>query len=128
MTKASRIIFAPLAAVILAAAAWATSAGAANAAAQQGDEGRQNRELLSVSGKITSIDRASLTLTVAAARTSSQISQKSDPASNAAPTTMTFVIDPNTTIEGKPTVGANADVIYRQDNSNNIAISVRVAP
>ena len=39
---------------------------------------------------------------------------------------MNFLIDKNTTIEGKLQVGATADVTYREDNGSNIAISVRV--
>ena len=39
---------------------------------------------------------------------------------------MTFVIDKNTTIEGKLKINANAEVTYRDDNGKNIAISVRV--
>jgi hypothetical protein len=40
---------------------------------------------------------------------------------------MTFVVDKNTTIEGKLQVNANADVTYREDNGRNIAITVHVA-
>jgi hypothetical protein len=43
------------------------------------------------------------------------------------PKSMTFMIDRNTTVEGKLKVGANADVTYREDNGNNVAISVRVS-
>jgi hypothetical protein len=41
---------------------------------------------------------------------------------------MTFVIDKNTTIEGKLKVNANAEVTYREDGGNNVAISVHVTP
>ena len=40
---------------------------------------------------------------------------------------MIFLINQNTTVDGKLKVGANADVTYREDNGNNVAISVRVA-
>ena len=43
------------------------------------------------------------------------------------PKTMTFTIDKNTTVDGKLKVGANADVTYRQEGGNNIAISVHVS-
>jgi len=41
---------------------------------------------------------------------------------------MTFMIDKNTTLEGKLKVNANAEVTYREDNGKNIAISVKVTP
>jgi hypothetical protein len=40
---------------------------------------------------------------------------------------MTFMIDKNTTVDGKLKVGANADVTYREEGGNNIAVSVRVS-
>jgi Cu/Ag efflux protein CusF len=43
------------------------------------------------------------------------------------PKTMTFMIDKNTTVDGKLKVGANADVTYREEGGNNIAVSVRVS-
>jgi len=39
---------------------------------------------------------------------------------------MKFVMDKNTTVDGKLQVGANADVTYREDSGKNLAISVRV--
>jgi len=41
---------------------------------------------------------------------------------------MKFVMDKNTTVDGKLQVGANADVTYREDSGKNLAISVHVAP
>ena len=77
----------------------------------------------SISGTIASVDRNSFTLTIAPSA--------SNPAGNQMQQTtaksMTFMIDKNTTVEGKLKVGANADVTYREDNGNNVAISVRVA-
>jgi Cu/Ag efflux protein CusF len=52
----------------------------------------------------------------------SQTTPSQDPSAR----TMTFTIDKNTTIDGKLKVGASADVTYRQEGGNNIAISVRV--
>ena len=42
--------------------------------------------------------------------------------------TMTFLIDENTAVDGKLKVGDNADVAYRQQNGNNVAVSVRITP
>jgi hypothetical protein len=47
---------------------------------------------------------------------------------SAQPKTMTFQIDKNTSVTGKLAVGSNADVSYRTDNGNNIAVSVSVTP
>jgi hypothetical protein len=76
----------------------------------------------SVSGKIASVDQTSFTLTVASPSSVSEVQQPTSA------TTMSFVIDKNTTVEGKLKVGSAADVTYRQDNGANLAISVRVAP
>ena len=73
----------------------------------------------SVTGTIASVTKNSFTLTLGSAM--SQREQTS-------PRTMMFLIDKNTTIDGKLRVGASADVTYREDNGNNVAISVRVAP
>jgi Cu/Ag efflux protein CusF len=73
----------------------------------------------SVTGTIASVGKNSFTLTLGSAM--SQREQTS-------PRTMMFLIDKNTAIDGKLRVGANADVTYREDNGNNVAISVRVAP
>jgi hypothetical protein len=40
---------------------------------------------------------------------------------------MTFTIDDNTTVSGKLAVGASADVTYRSQGGQNIAVSVRVS-
>ena len=73
----------------------------------------------SVTGTIASVTKNSFTLTLGSAM--SQREQTS-------PRTMMFLIDKNTTVDGKLRVGASADVTYREDNGNNVAISVRVAP
>ena len=39
---------------------------------------------------------------------------------------MTFLVDNNTTVDGKMTVGATASVIYREANGNNVAVNVVV--
>lgn len=40
---------------------------------------------------------------------------------------MTFTIDQSTTVEGRIEVGASADVTYRQQDGNDIAVNVRVS-
>jgi hypothetical protein len=82
-------------------------------------------QLQSASGKIASVRSNSFTLEAAenAPPPGQQLVQD-----KSHPKTMTFLIDKNTTVDGKLTVGASADVTYRQDNGNNVAVSVRVAP
>ena len=75
----------------------------------------------SISGKITSVEKNSFTLTVGSGM--EQAAQEGATARN-----MTFAIDKNTTIEGTMKVGSTADVTYRTENGANIAISVHVTP
>ena len=76
----------------------------------------------SVSGKIASVSKDSFTLTV---NSSTKENVQQDPA---APRTMSFTTNKNTTIEGSLRVGSNADVTYREENGANIAVSVHVTP
>ena len=123
MKNPRRIIFATLTSLILVAAVWglppATSNAQPTAHAQQPPAAP-----LSVSGKITSVAKDSFTVAVGGGATSlgQQLVQQ-DPKAKS----MTFVVDKNTTIEGKLQVNANADVTYREDNGRNIAITVHVA-
>ena len=41
---------------------------------------------------------------------------------------MVFLVDKNTTIDGKLRVGASADVTSREETGHNVALSVRGAP
>jgi hypothetical protein len=116
----ARIICSALASLLLAAAVWALPR--AHGTAQTNPTNEQTApQTQSVTGKIASVGKSSFTLTVGSS-TSSQGQQLQQ----AAPKTMNFLTDKNTTIEGKLQVGATADVTYREDNGNNIAISVRV--
>lgn len=76
-------------------------------------------EAQTVSGKVTAIGKTSFTLAVSSARMNSQSTRE-----NAK--TMTFQVNSNTTIDGNLQVGVNADVTYRIDNGEYIAINVRV--
>jgi hypothetical protein len=77
----------------------------------------------SISGTIASIGRNSFTLTIEPSASNPAGGQMQQTTAKS----MTFMIDQNTTVEGKLKVGANADVTYREDNGNNVAISVRVS-
>ena len=123
MKNSNRLVFAALASLVLVAAAlaWPTTHRGAQPAVitEQTPAAPQ-----SVSGKIASVAKDSFTLTVGSGQTSGGHQIASEPP----PQTMTFQIDKNTTIEGKLKVNANADVTYREDGGNNIAISVHVTP
>jgi hypothetical protein len=82
-------------------------------------------QLQSVSGRIKSVHSSTFTLLTAESPPArgNQLIQERDH-----PSTMAFVIDRNTALDGKLKVGANAAVTYRQDDGGNVAVSVRVAP
>lgn len=71
----------------------------------------------SVAGKISSVGDAAFTLDVAK-------SQDTEAKSN----TLQFLIDGNTKVEGKLSVGAQATVEYRNDSGKYIATHVVVTP
>lgn len=82
-------------------------------------------QLQAVSGKIASARDGSFTLDVsrnAPAPTMGESFQRRQR------NTMTFFVDNNTTVDGKIVAGSAADVTYRVDNGNNMAVSVHVSP
>jgi hypothetical protein len=114
-----RIVSTIIAALLLVAALWAMPAATSNA--QSTATAQQTPAApLSVSGKITSVEKDSFTLAVGGQTPGQQFSASETKS-------MTFMIDKNTTVEGKLKVNANADVTYREENGKNIAISVHVA-
>lgn len=116
----SRICVSVLASLALAAMLCATPpADNAKPASSRQD----STQTQSISGKIASVSKTSFTLTVG----SRMLDQsQASPSQDTTAKTMTFMIDKNTTVDGKLKVGATADVTYRQEGGNNIAISVRV--
>jgi Cu/Ag efflux protein CusF len=122
MKNALRFGFSTLAGTVLVAGALALPPANTHQTPESTQTAAQTQ---SVSGKIASVDQNSFTLTVGSG-SSTSASQDSTKPSTA--TTMSFAIDKNTTVEGKLKVGANADVTYRQDNGQNVAISVHVTP
>jgi hypothetical protein len=80
-------------------------------------------QLQSASGQIAMVSRDSFTLTTTGNPAQGEAFAQVDSTSKI----MLFVIDDNTTVDGKLTVGANADVIYRDDNGNHMAVSVTVS-
>jgi hypothetical protein len=88
-------------------------------------QSQEAAQLQSVSGKIQSVGSNSFTLQTAegAPTPGQQFVEKENHSK-----TITFLIDKNTAVDGELKVGANAEVTYRQDKGNNVAVSVRVAP
>ena len=121
MSNSRRVVFSILIGLVLVAVVSAISPGSGNA---EPASISQTASPLSVSGKITAVAKNSFTLAVGGSQTSAgqQIAQAQAPEAKS----MTFMIDKNTTIEGKLKVSANAEVTYREDNGKNIAISVHV--
>jgi len=121
MKNKTRILLATTFSLILVTAAMAIPpatqappSGAPQAAAQT----------QSASGTISAVQKDSFTITLAPSKNMSAVSS----AQQDTPKSMTFNVDKNTTIEGKLTVGASADVTYRDDNGSHVAIGVRVTP
>ena len=97
------------------------AAPAANVQAPSG--GAPTQQEMQASGKITSV--SGKTFTLAASQKSSSATQQFQSQDGAQP--MTFVIDDQTTVSGKLAVGANAEVTYRTQGVQNVALSVRVS-
>jgi hypothetical protein len=115
-----RLIFSSLASLILATAVYAIP----NPTHPNTTHEQAAAEAQSVSGKIASVGKSSFTLTLA----SNPASQPGSQFQEATPKTMRFMIDKNTTVDGNLKVGSDADVTYRDDGGQHVAISVRVTP
>jgi Cu/Ag efflux protein CusF len=120
MKNGTRFFLAAMFSVILITAVWAVPPATPNINVTVQD----TPQTQSASGTISAVDKASFTITLAPSKTASVANAaQQDP-----PKSMTFVVDKNTTIEGKLAVGSNADVTYRDDNGSHVAIGVRVTP
>ena len=89
-----------------------------------GKQGGQQPAAQTVSGKITAVEKSSFSINVTSG---GSVREQKLVKEASGPKTMTFSIDKNTTVDGQLQVGANADVTYRQEGANNIAISVHVS-
>jgi hypothetical protein len=103
--------------------AWALPVTAPSVSSSRAAMPAQSVQLQSASGQIANVSRNSFTLTTTGNATQGEAFAQVDNTSK----TMLFVIDDNTTVDGKLTVGANADVVYREDNGNHMAVSVTVS-
>jgi hypothetical protein len=83
-------------------------------------EGQTSDETQSVTGIIASVGKKSFTLTIEAAISDRPPTQETNPKS------MIFSMDKNTTVDGQLRIGARANVTYREEKGNAIAINVRI--
>jgi hypothetical protein len=120
MKKIGRITLSILAGSIIAIATWALPQQAANGAPQT-TASQDQIGLQSASGTIVAVKSDSFTLRTAA--DNPQV-QRFMPAP--VPKEMIFLIDNNTTVNGRMTVGATASVIYREANGKDLAVTVIV--
>jgi hypothetical protein len=81
----------------------------------------QSVELESASGRITAIQGNTFTIeTPEPTRLGEQFRRDTT-------RSLTFTLDQKTTVDGKLRVGARADVTYREQDGNHLAVSVRVS-
>jgi hypothetical protein len=117
MNKLARVGVSTIACLALGALFCAVPSTAHKAAAVT----QSATEAQTVSGKVTAISKTTFTLAVSSAKMASESQPENTNAK-----TMTFQVDSNTTIDGNLQVGVNADVTYRIDNGDYVALNVRV--
>lgn len=121
MKKMGRIGISIISGALLTAGTWALPATMPRPSSHQ--EGpKSSVQLESVSGTISTVQHNSFTLVTSAGTPGEHLQQVSSDSK-----TMMFITDENTAVDGKLQAGANADVIYREDNGNNMAVSVTVS-
>ena len=124
MKSMGRIGISIMSGALLAVGTWAfpaTAPTAPRATANQ-DAPKGSVQLQTVSGTISTVQHNSFTLVTSAGTPGEHLQQVSSENK-----TMMFIIDENTVVDGKLKVGANADVIYRLDNGNDMAVSVTIS-
>ena len=125
MKNTWRLFLSILVSSVLAATVLALPQRTTNHTADQdASKDQGGAQFQSVSGKIALVQTNSFILETNAGTPQGEQFQQG----RSHPKTMTFLIDENTAVDGKLKVGDNADVAYRQQNGNNVAVSVRVTP
>jgi curli biogenesis system outer membrane secretion channel CsgG len=100
--------------LLAACGALAPAASVSSASTAKQAAARQTAQVQSVTGRITAIAGNTFKLETAASQPSGH-------------GTIDFTVDQETVVEGKIEVGSKADVTYRQQDGNNIAVSVRIS-
>ena len=121
MNKIGRIGISIISGALLTMGAWALPTTMRSESPQQG-AAKGSVQLQSVSGTISTLQHNSFTLVTSTATPGVRLEQVS--ADNK---TMMFITDDNTAVDGTLKVGANADVVYRDDAGNNMVVSVTVS-
>jgi hypothetical protein len=121
MRKMGRIGISIISGALLTVGTWALPPASPSAGTSQ-NAPAGSVQLQSVSGTISTVQHNSFTLVTTAGTPGEHLQQVSKDNK-----TMMFIVDDNTTVDGKLSVGANADVIYRVDNGNDMAVSVTVS-
>jgi hypothetical protein len=78
-------------------------------------------ETQTVSGKITAVQSDTFTIELAPTKQPGTEFRQDEHT-----TSMTFHLNGSTKVDGNLEVGANADVLYRREGGNNVAVSIRV--
>lgn len=109
-------------ATILLGTTFGIAAVITNAGARPGPTYRQTATVQSASGQITAVQGNTFTLQISSTKNDIASSQ-SGPSDQKA---LTFTIDQDTDVDGKIAIGAQASVTYREQDGNNIAVSIRI--
>lgn len=121
MNKIGRIGISIISGALLTMGTWALPAMTRSESSQQGAP-KGSVQLQSVSGTISTLQHNSFTLITSAGAPGEHLQQVSKDNK-----TMMFITDDNTAVDGTLKVGANADVVYRDDAGNNMVVSVTVS-
>ena len=121
MKKMGRIGISIISGALLTMGTWALPAMTRSESSQQG-AAKGSVQLQSVSGTISTLQHSSFTLITSAGAPGEHLQQVSKDNR-----TMMFITDDNTAVDGTLKVGANADVVYRDDAGNNMVVSVTVS-
>ncbi len=130
MKTEGRLFLAGLLSLILISAVWAVPPAAqisnSNPVALDQQQPPNPPPIKAANGTISKVEDASFTITLPPSRNANSMDQA---AQQDTPVSMTFLVDKNTTIEGKLVIGSNADVTYHDDpTGNHVAVGVRVTP
>jgi hypothetical protein len=121
MKRMGRLGISLMSGALLTAGTWALPATMPRPSSHQ-EGAKGGVQLESVSGTLSTVQRNSFTLVTSGGTPGEHVQQISSDSR-----TMMFITDENTTVDGKLQAGVNADVVYREDNGNNMAVSVTVS-
>lgn len=126
MSRLRTVTLSIVSSAFLVGSAWALPARSTDNSQPSSAAQDQNApETQSVVGKITAVSSTSFSLTPAQDGDRNPGQNFTAPQNNP----LTFIITPDTIVDGKLKVGASANVVYRPDDKgNNVAVNVTVTP